>query len=313
VFYNLHSPLNFMMSGSGGDNTASTSTSTDLLSGEVRREIDAIFGWNPLHLYLTPPTLPHQKSTSKPTTRGPSFYDRHFSDDLILQHVKRLPSLVPDLASNVDHTLRAASATLPRTWNLPTAGQRDHALRFVDNVAEDEKAVVEAYMKTVPTFCEPVASTLALHPKASASGWSNLLTWSTSVRPSGYAIADGQLRIKFRRDIEEAARVLDSMDSDTRKIVEKIRDANVPLCTWEFKSIATGSDEVMKAVGTLGKFPWTGCDTKKCPKKKQQTWTERARQVVVGSDANDPPWNLNVCAFTPTLTDDADYSIEPIR
>jgi hypothetical protein len=242
------------------------------------------------------------------TTRPRSFFDRHFSANLILRHVKQLPSLVPDLANNVDRTLRAASATLPRTWDLPTAEQRKRPL---DNVAKDEKAVVEAYMKAAPTFCEPVAATLALHPKASASGWSSLVSWSTSVRPSAYAIAGGQLQFKFNSDMQDAARLLNTMDSDTRNIVEKLRDAESPLGTWEFKSIATGSDEVMKAVGTLGRFSWTGCNlknNKKCSMSKHQTWTDLVGKTVVGPDASHPPWNLTVCAFTPTLVDVADYS-----
>jgi len=281
----------------GLDNTAATLTSTELLSEEVRHELNAIFDWNPVHLRPAPPMLPSRSRRRATGTHQPSFFDGHFSGDLILRQVKRLPSLVPDLANNVDRTLRAAEATLPCTWDLLTAAQRKRPL---DNVAKDEKAVIKAYMKTTPTFCEPVASTLTLHPKASTSGWSSLISWSTSVHPSMYAIANGQLQFKFNSNVEDAARLLNTMDSDTRKIVEKLRDAESPLGTWDFKSITTGSDEVMQAVGTLGKFSWTGCNLKSsegCSGSKHRIWTNTARNTVVGPDARDPPWNLTVCAF----------------
>jgi hypothetical protein len=57
------------MSGSGGDNTASTSTSTELLSEEVRRELDAIFCWNPVRLCPAPPMLPYEKRAPKATSQ----------------------------------------------------------------------------------------------------------------------------------------------------------------------------------------------------------------------------------------------------
>jgi hypothetical protein len=295
------------MSGSGGDNAASTSASTGLLSEEVRRELDAIFNWNPRHLHLgSPVPTPTTKATA---THSPWFYDRHLGANLILRHVKHLPSLVPSLVNNVDDLLRAVSPTLPRIWDLPTAEQRRKLLKFDDGIAEDEKAVVEAYNNTVPTFCNPVASTLALHPKASASEWSSLLKWTTSVHPSGYAIADGQLRIRYSKD---AASLLNSMDSDTRTIVEKMKNDRSSLATWEFKSLTTGIDDVMKAVGTLGEFSWTGCDPRKCSKKKHRIWTKEVRKAKVGPDAKHPPWNVNVCAFTPTSVDVADYSTGPI-
>ena len=300
------------MSRSGGDDTASTSTSIKSLSEEVHRELDAIFHWNPDRLYSARSMLPREgrarkatgtsKTTSKATgTREPSFYDRHLSDNLILRNVKRLPSLVPDLANNVDRVLRAASATLPRTWNRMTAKQRKDELATRARVARDEKAVVEAYIKTTAEFCAPVASTLALHPNDSdsESKWHSLLVWSTFTHPSGYAIADAQLRIDYDDHSEIVAHLLNTMDSDTRNIVEKLWGDESSLGTWEFKSITTGSDGVMKAVCTLGKFSWTGCDAKKCSKQKHKIWTKRVRQTVVGPDAENTPWNFNVlvCAF----------------
>ena len=97
------------MGDSGGDNVASSSTLTEPVS-EVRREIEALFCWNPRRLQPGP-LSPGKKATT--STHPPAFYDKHFDDRLILRHVKRLPSLVRDLATNVDQALLAASETLP--------------------------------------------------------------------------------------------------------------------------------------------------------------------------------------------------------
>jgi len=57
------------------------------------REINALFSWD--------------------ASLVPGFYDKHFSDKLVFKRVERLPSLVQDVANDVDKALRAASPTLP--------------------------------------------------------------------------------------------------------------------------------------------------------------------------------------------------------
>jgi hypothetical protein len=123
------------MSGSGRDNVASSSTLTEPVS-EVRREIEALFCWNPRRLQPGP-LSPGKKSTA--STRPPAFYDKHFDNRLILRHVKRLPSLVRDLATNVDQALLATSETLPPAFNAITAEQREWDMRNMPRIVRDEK------------------------------------------------------------------------------------------------------------------------------------------------------------------------------
>ena len=75
---------------------------------EVLNEIHALYDWNP------PALIPEEKkrSTSTPS-HPPASFEKHFRDKYILKRVQRLPSLVDDLAKNVDTTLNAASITLP--------------------------------------------------------------------------------------------------------------------------------------------------------------------------------------------------------
>lgn len=55
----------------------------------------------------------------------------------------------------------------------------------------DEKSVASFYERTTALFCAPVASTLALR----LSKWDSLLIWAQSANVSGYAIADGFLKV----------------------------------------------------------------------------------------------------------------------
>jgi len=75
----------------------------------IHDEIQALFSWNP------PALKPVTSTDKKPSTksRPPAFYDKHIFGPLVLRCVKHLPSLVQDLAANVDRALHAASETLP--------------------------------------------------------------------------------------------------------------------------------------------------------------------------------------------------------
>jgi hypothetical protein len=79
--------------------------------------------------------------------------------------------------------------------DFSTASDRERAVRNVDKTVTDETGVANFYDRIIATFCTPLASTLALHPKASISDWSSLLVWTQSVSSSGYVIMDGELRI----------------------------------------------------------------------------------------------------------------------
>jgi hypothetical protein len=140
------------------------------------------------------------------------------------------------------------------------------------------------------------------------SEWSNLLLWTQSVSSSRYAIIDGELQIMEVVDEDEdkahLEAIMDSMDGETRRIFEEIRESCSPLGTWKIKSIATGFDDVMRAVRNLCKFSWTHCPDVQCSTfSKHREQVENVRYTAVGHDAQNPPWNLNVCLFTLKLVD----------
>jgi len=152
-----------------------------------------------------------------------------------LLHVRRLPSLVHQLQKNVDHTLLAASATLPRTWYPIGTRQWDFTMNSatcMSDVAMDEKAIAEIYGKTTAAFCVPLASTLALHPRASKDTWKLLLLWTQSVSPSGYAIMDGELQIIQKVNNDSFDKIAEAMDPETRGIVKEMRSSLTSLATW---------------------------------------------------------------------------------
>jgi hypothetical protein len=150
---------------------------------ETLQEIEALFPWNPPR--LKPAPLPPGKKPST-GTRPLAFYDRHIPVHKALQEVKRLPSLIQQLAENVDTALEAALETLPPLGDFITARERKRDIKYSSKIVTDEKGVASFYDKTTARFCAPLASTLALHPQASE--WFSLVMWTTSVPHSGYAI-----------------------------------------------------------------------------------------------------------------------------
>ena len=177
-------------------------------------------------------------------------------------------------------------------------------------MAPDEKSVANYYDKTTAMYCPAIASTLVLHSKASVSGWLPLLHWTQSVISSGYAIMHGELRIKDEKNMTEddkacLQRILVSMDPKVRQMYEKMKEPPPKsLATWEFKSLTTGSDAVIGAVGNIEVFPWAYCKDPECKTlKKHERQRELIAGVKVGPDAQKPPWNLNVSPFTSNLVD----------
>jgi len=189
-----------------------------------------------------------RKKTYSTKSRPPAFYDKHFDHRLILQRVKRLPSLVQALATNVDRKLSAASTTLPsQALDMP-ASRRKVDRKAIPRVAPDETAVANYYDKTTAMYCPPIASTLVLHPKASTSEWLSLLSWTQSGSSSGHTIMDGQLQINdevivFEENKAQLRGILASMDPVALQMYEKMKGPPLmPLATWGFKSLTTGSE-----------------------------------------------------------------------
>ena len=285
-------------------------TSTTGPQPEVLDEIEALFSWNPPRLIPAP--LPSSKKLST-DTRLPAFYDKHFSSNLALKRIERLPSLVQDLASNVDAALQAALKTLPALDGFITARQRKFDIQNLDEVVTDGQGVADFYHVTTARFCSPLASTLALHPTASFSRWRSLLLWTQSSPPSSYPIMDGLLRfIGEGVDKIKALRaaIVKSMGDENRRIFEKMRESMSPLATWEMRSICAGSREVMTAVPTLGKFPWTTCNAPDFfSNPKHQKEQEKVGRVVAGPDVQAPPWSFPACPLSPNGENGAYHTI----
>ena len=177
----------------------------------------------------------------------------------------------------------------------------------------DEQGVANIYDKTAATFCAPLASTLALHPTTSTGNWTGLLIWSQSVSSSSYAVIDGELRIfQTTSDdvVTEHGKIVETMEKETRRIFEDIRDSRSPFAPWVMKSPFTGPLEVMFAVPDLvGDFSWTSCTHLDCSTDvKHIKEHEKITNIKTGVDVMAPPWHLEVNLFATKRQDDAHYN-----
>ena len=258
-------------------------------SATIRDEIDKLFSWNPPPLILPTEKRPSNKPST--STLAPAFYHKHLSSEYIIKKVVHYPSLVQDLAKNVDVVLEdALKKALPPLKGFITADQRENDMENLTLVARDEKAVAAFYDKTTATYCSRVASTLALHP--SSPQWRSLLSWTQSGFSLGYAAMGGQLCFIEEGDGQikrERATIVDSMDSETRAVFEDFRKSDLPLATWEIKSIPS---EVMSAFLNLGEFSWTQCDAPNFKTDRKPDGREKLKRTVIGLDAQHPPWSL---------------------
>ena len=160
------------------------SSSSDRLN-HIPQEFKDLFSWNPPK--LRPDLMPGQKMSAQ--TRSPAFFDKHFLEKLKLLYVKRLPSLVHNIAALVDKTIDDCpddffSSTPSSDW-FPAATIKLNTRQATRSMA-DEKDVVGFYERTTATFCVTVASTLALQNPF-------LLTWTQSKNTISFPIADGFL------------------------------------------------------------------------------------------------------------------------
>lgn len=159
-----------------------SSSASDPLSG-IPQELKDLFSWNP----------PRLNPFSFPTsikTRPPAFFDKHFSKELKLLRVKCLSSLAHDIAAIVDKIIMDSfndDVQFSPSDTLLSARQRNSAVRSIGRDIVHER--------TTSTFCAPVASTLALR----LSDWDSLLVWTRSANVSGYATADGLLKVAVTR------------------------------------------------------------------------------------------------------------------
>ncbi len=253
--------------------------------------IPDLFSWNPPQLSLRerPPGV--KRATSK-KTREPAFFDRHFSENLKLFHVKRLPTLISDLTAVVDKAL-ADCIQLPVSHFHSAEAILDTVSEIEKNVV-DEKEVAGFYERTTASFSLRVASILAL-------GVRRLLRWSQSANVSGYAITDGFLYFPDPTDPDSAvlyAQLEAQLGKETVDLIRSLAKDRSSLATYEFKNLAAGREEVMLAVPNLSnlpKFQWTDCTAPDCATlSKHDVECGRVEETErkMGHDAKSPPWTL---------------------
>lgn len=176
------------------DNVASSSTLTEPFS-EIHREIQALFRWNPPRI-RTRALYPFECGNWETTTKTPSssFHHKHFDDRLVLQHIKHLPSLTQDLATNVDKALLVASDTLAHSSYFMTTAEWAEEMResAYGCIPANAPFGVSLFYQCITMHCSRVVSALALHPRAQVPRWPSLLYWNNSFNPSGYPVMDGE-------------------------------------------------------------------------------------------------------------------------
>ncbi|KIL61380.1 hypothetical protein M378DRAFT_199549, partial [Amanita muscaria Koide BX008] len=263
-----------------------SSSSSDPLS-EIPQELKDLFSWNP------PPLnpLPFLGTKMSTKTHPPAFFDRHFRPELKLLRVKRLPSLVRDITAIVDETIMNSfndGFQFPPSGKLPSAEQLEFSVFNIDWDMADEKAVASFYDKTTATFCAPVASTLALR----LSDWNTLLVWTQLANVSGYAIADGFLKVASPTNLaKKETQLKEAMGEETLRLLQVLSTRRASLVTNEFKNLAAGGPEVMLAIPNLSNSPsfdWTGCEFPNCA-----LMTHHVNEVFLGPDAKNTPWTVD--------------------
>jgi hypothetical protein len=238
----------------------------DVLS--IDQELEALFNWNPTPLALA-------ADASKSKSRGASFYDKHLSDHLILKEVMLLPSLPQEIAGVIDNTIstlrnKGIQIPLKNPNDLFCTMERREIVDFEKKQPmRNETSVANFYLNTTAHYCVTVASTLALHP--SMPLWRSVLEWDQVPSKSGYATADGVLRIfpslmpvlTGKRDakgveIELIRSIRETLgDLHWKGLIEVAR--RLPdVMTWEVKSLSVAPEGVMHSIRDLagGRFPW---------------------------------------------------------
>ena len=225
-------------------------------------------------------------------THPPAFYDKHIPVNKALREVKHLPSLIQQLAENVNTALCTASETLPSLKGFITAEDCERNIEYLRQIVPDEKGVASYDKKSTARFCVPLASTLALHPQASSSQWFSLVIWTTSVPHSGYGIMNGLLHFMpmpedgSKKSKSKWAQIMECMESEKCRTFVEMSRATTALGSWEMKSTSARSQEAMRAVPTLGKFSWTFCNSEACfMTRKHAKELEKGKNTPVGPDA----------------------------
>ena len=289
------------------DSSESVSLSaSDALAG-IPQELKDLFLWNPP--LLVPRTFFGRKMATK--TYEPAFFDKHFSEELKLLRMKRLPSLAHDIAAIVDKTIMDFfndGVKFPPSDTLLSARQLNSIVRCLGRDKTDEKALASFYDKTTALFCAPVASTLALR----FSDWDTLLMWTQSANVYGYAIAGGFLHVAGPTDLaDKEAQLEEVMDEETLRLFRSLSTRLASLVTNIFKNMAAGP-EVMLGIPNLSNLPsfdWTSCNVPECASAtKHDRERKNVAKVSVGPDAKNTPWTFDLGPNNPMSLEPRDGS-----
>jgi len=264
------------------------------MSSDLKDELTDFFNWRPPSLYASP-TATESTGTRDPTL---SFYNKLLAKNFILRRVRSLPSLPKDIEGTVDKSLDAISARNiklpPYSEYFPTKSFRSHVRNARTLAMKNEWSVAEFYGTTTALFCVNVASVLALQPMVpSFPKWLNVLFWTaTGLSKSGYAIADGSLRIMS----------MDSPDSEVYRLLSKsdlwlhlqqVREALEDLAIWEFKSLSVGDHTIMTGIRSEAltgiPFRWETMDNGELERVRR-----RYEPPPIGPDASVTPWELTL-------------------
>ncbi|SJL01264.1 uncharacterized protein ARMOST_04582 [Armillaria ostoyae] len=190
-------------------------------------------------------------------TRDPAQYDMHLHSELILKDIVLFPDMLDQLAGVVDSKLHHLSGNLPqisRSANLhPT--QVLSVLQRGSGLSVGPEGDIRNSYFPLQHLSSLVASTLF----AGLDRWSNIFRFNDNPTSTmACTIADGYLS-PDKAAVAKAG-LSNDLDSDIQLVIKMgLSD----FLFWEFKSMNTGSEGVMRAISYLAgsKFPWACCPT----------------------------------------------------
>lgn len=244
--------------------------------------IDEFFRYRPVELRK------HENHTKSTGTREPAFFDRHLDPDLQLKHVVYIPSIKTDLMAIADDALKNArsNGTIPPfSHKFPTRGKRE--IKYPEPIADNiiaEKQIEDMYSETTANYCSLVAATLEFQLPSWGLG---PLRYSLATNKA-QGIADGFLNIDKPACSSNASPLSTSYAS--------VADKFPTLAIWEFKSLMSGTLDVMEAIleQAVGDvvFIWEGCELgETCtadPKHVEKNGLPKVTGNRMGPDAAPP-------------------------
>jgi hypothetical protein len=173
-----------------------------------------------------------------------------------------------------------------------------------------ELDVAIVYKTHTAKYCQPIASTLALHP--SSEKWGTAILWSLDQKGAWWAIADGVLRMSLNvnKGGRTAQQLIRNEDIQLKAITKQLATRDAALAIWEMKYMTVGTAEVMREIAEMGvnrakKFQWKTCTpgSSGCthPARKLEAMGE-FRKGYEGFDPRSPPWTLPFLPFISAAT-----------